>query len=217
MAFNRYNKSGGGGGGFRSGGFKSGGFRGGSGGFRDRDSQRTEMHPAVCDNCGKNCEVPFRPTSGKPVFCSSCFESKGGGERRSEGRSFERPSFEDRKMYEAVCSNCGKDCKVPFQPRGDKPIFCSNCFENKDNNITRISTPSQPQFEKQLKDLNDKMDKLLKLLSPDDFQEATKEVAQEATIPAEKPAEVVVKAVKKAKKPKKEEVSAPVESGLNLE
>lgn len=102
MAFNRYNKSGGGGGGlpagrqgFRSGGFKGGGFR--NGGFRDRNSERPEMHKTVCDNCGKDCEVPFRPTSGKPVFCSSCFENRGGGDfKRPEGRSFDRPSFEGR-------------------------------------------------------------------------------------------------------------------------
>ena len=32
-----------------------------------------EMHKAVCAECGKNCEVPFEPTEGKPVFCRECF------------------------------------------------------------------------------------------------------------------------------------------------
>ena len=94
--FNRNNRSGSGDG-FRSGGFKSGGgFR--DRGFRDRDSsQRMEMHKAVCDNCGKDCEVPFRPTSGKPVFCSSCFKSRGdSNSRRPEGRNFEGPRFGNR-------------------------------------------------------------------------------------------------------------------------
>jgi CxxC-x17-CxxC domain-containing protein len=31
-------------------------------------------------------------------------------------------------MYPAVCSNCGKETQVPFQPRGDKPVYCSDCF-----------------------------------------------------------------------------------------
>ena len=31
-------------------------------------------------------------------------------------------------MFAAVCSQCGKDTQVPFQPRGDKPVYCSDCF-----------------------------------------------------------------------------------------
>lgn len=35
-----------------------------------------EMFPAVCDECGKDTQVPFQPTSGKPVYCSECFERR---------------------------------------------------------------------------------------------------------------------------------------------
>ncbi|MCB9802699.1 hypothetical protein H6761_01600 [Candidatus Nomurabacteria bacterium] len=45
----------------------------GFGGGRDRDRQ-VEMHNAVCDGCGATCEVPFRPTSGKPIYCNDCFK-----------------------------------------------------------------------------------------------------------------------------------------------
>ena len=34
-----------------------------------------------------------------------------------------------REMFTATCSNCGKEARVPFQPRGDKPVYCSSCFE----------------------------------------------------------------------------------------
>ncbi|HEY3218031.1 MAG TPA: zinc-ribbon domain containing protein [Candidatus Limnocylindria bacterium] len=34
-----------------------------------------------------------------------------------------------REMFSATCSNCGKEARVPFQPRGDKPVYCSSCFE----------------------------------------------------------------------------------------
>ena len=34
-----------------------------------------------------------------------------------------------REMFTATCSNCGNEARVPFQPRGDKPVYCSNCFE----------------------------------------------------------------------------------------
>jgi CxxC-x17-CxxC domain-containing protein len=36
------------------------------------------MFTATCDDCGKSCEVPFKPTPGKPVFCKACFGTKGG-------------------------------------------------------------------------------------------------------------------------------------------
>lgn len=35
-----------------------------------------EMHPAVCASCGKETEVPFRPTGVRPVYCSDCFNQQ---------------------------------------------------------------------------------------------------------------------------------------------
>jgi len=82
-------------GGSRFGG-RSGGF-GGRGGFRDRDSGRSnrrplEMHEATCDKCGKRCEVPFRPTGNKPVFCSDCFKKNEGSGSNFGSRNQDRPS-----------------------------------------------------------------------------------------------------------------------------
>ena len=76
------------GGGYSSGGYSSGGSYsaggygnggGGSsyGGSRDRGTR--EMFTATCSNCGREAQVPFRPTSGKPVYCSDCFRSMRGG------------------------------------------------------------------------------------------------------------------------------------------
>ncbi len=76
---------------------RSGGGGYGGGGFRGRDSRPREMHEAVCDKCGKDCEVPFRPSGDKPIFCSDCFERKeGGGPRRSGRKSFGGSGFEKR-------------------------------------------------------------------------------------------------------------------------
>lgn len=52
-----------------------------------RDFGRPEMHKAVCSKCRKDCEVPFRPTGNKPVFCRDCFKSNDNfNANRSEGR-----------------------------------------------------------------------------------------------------------------------------------
>lgn len=37
-----------------------------------------EMHKATCSECGQECEVPFKPTEGKPVFCKECYKKKKG-------------------------------------------------------------------------------------------------------------------------------------------
>ena len=34
----------------------------------------------------------------------------------------------DRQMFDAVCSDCGQSCQVPFQPNGEKPVYCRPCF-----------------------------------------------------------------------------------------
>ncbi len=62
----------------RDGGRNFGGNRGDRGG-RGFDKSRGGMHKAVCDECGKNCEVPFRPTGGKPIYCNDCFSKKKDG------------------------------------------------------------------------------------------------------------------------------------------
>ena len=33
-----------------------------------------------------------------------------------------------REMFPAVCARCGKDAQVPFQPRNDRPVYCSDCY-----------------------------------------------------------------------------------------
>ena len=56
--------------GFDGGGGGGGGFGGGGGGMR------REMHPAVCAECGKDTEVPFRPRGDRPVYCSACYSKQ---------------------------------------------------------------------------------------------------------------------------------------------
>tara|TARA_Y100000310_G_scaffold269523_1_gene282760 strand:+ start:12376 stop:12531 length:156 start_codon:yes stop_codon:yes gene_type:complete len=40
---------------------------------RGRDFGPREMHKATCSECNQECEVPFKPTEGKPVFCKECY------------------------------------------------------------------------------------------------------------------------------------------------
>lgn len=98
-------------GGSRSGGdFKRGGFGkprfGGGGGkpsFRPsfnrneggRDGEQKEMFDATCTSCGRACQVPFRPSGDRPIFCKDCFskenDRRGEGPNDSRGRQDSAP------------------------------------------------------------------------------------------------------------------------------
>jgi CxxC-x17-CxxC domain-containing protein len=95
----------------------------------------------TCRDCGQEFiwtagEQEFYQQRGlvnQPGRCPDCRRARksqqGGGYASAGGYSagggYERPQ---RQMYPAVCSNCGKETQVPFQPRGDKPVYCSDCF-----------------------------------------------------------------------------------------
>jgi CxxC-x17-CxxC domain-containing protein len=98
----------------------------------------------TCRDCNQN----FMFTTGEQEFFASrgftnepsrCPESRAqrkqsqnaggyGGGYSSGGYSsggYDRPQ---REMFSAVCAQCGKDCQVPFQPKTDRPVYCSDCF-----------------------------------------------------------------------------------------
>lgn len=53
------------------------------------------------------------------------YGARRGGGGGGGGRSFGG----EREMHTAICANCGKEAKVPFLPRGDKPVYCDDCFQ----------------------------------------------------------------------------------------
>lgn len=103
--------------------------RGGDGGRRfgrgGRDFNRgpKEMFHAVCDNCGKDCEVPFKPTGNKPVYCSDCFSKMGGrGEPRrnrdhSEGHGNGRDIQEINAKLDKILEILSPGVKTTANPQ----------------------------------------------------------------------------------------------------
>ena len=73
-------------------GSKFGGPRGG-----DRPFSRPELFPATCSSCGKPCEVPFRPTGEKPVYCRDCFHKQEQAPWRSDERRGPAKPFRSRE------------------------------------------------------------------------------------------------------------------------
>lgn len=115
-------------GGRRDGGRDSrGGDRGGRGGFDNKRSftgarrgdNNSQMHKATCGDCGKSCEVPFRPTGEKPVFCRDCFGAKkdpsnkygSRDEGRADSRSYNNDVRETPVSTESKSSVMGSDVR----------------------------------------------------------------------------------------------------------
>ena len=92
----------------------------------------------TCNDCGQQftftaSEQEFFAQKGfnEPSRCPSCRAARkaareGGGGGSSYGSYGGGRS--ERQMYPAVCAQCGKNTEVPFQPRGDRPVYCSDCY-----------------------------------------------------------------------------------------
>lgn len=99
-----------------------------------------------CRDCGRDFtftagEQEFHAMKGftnSPTRCPDCRRARkaeqgfggggfGGGRRSGGGGG-------PRQMHSATCSACGRACEVPFQPTGEKPVYCSDCFSGQRNN-----------------------------------------------------------------------------------
>ena len=66
-----------------------------------------------------------------PSRCSSCREARKTerGDSPSSGRgNYQSYGTREREMHPAVCAQCGKETQVPFVPREDRPVYCSDCY-----------------------------------------------------------------------------------------
>ncbi len=78
----------------------------------------------VCKECGNE----FVFTAGEQEF----YAEKGfvnEPQRCKECRAARKAAARGpRVMHDAVCASCGAECKVPFEPKNDRPVYCSECF-----------------------------------------------------------------------------------------
>ena len=91
----------------------------------------TQDQTIQCKDCGKDFvwtadEQEFYQTKGfnAPMRCKDC-RTKARAAHNNNGGGYDRGP---RQSFEITCSNCGKPDTVPFQPRGDRPVLCRDCF-----------------------------------------------------------------------------------------
>lgn len=88
--------------------------------------------PSRCPSCRQSRKQNAGRSTGygdRDSYSSGGYgDREGYGSRRSSGGG--RGGFGgEREMHTVTCANCGGDAKVPFLPRGDKPVYCDNCFQ----------------------------------------------------------------------------------------
>jgi CxxC-x17-CxxC domain-containing protein len=118
----------------------------------------------TCRDCGSEFvftagEQEFYAQKGftnEPTRCPACRQARktSGGGRSSNygdrGGYSDRGGYGDdsygsrggyssgaREMHTTTCASCGKEAKVPFVPRGDKPVYCSDCFQQQRRTTSR--------------------------------------------------------------------------------
>jgi CxxC-x17-CxxC domain-containing protein len=94
----------------------------------------------TCRECGQEFtfsagEQEFYASHGlqnEPTRCPSCRAarraSRNDGDWSGNYGAGDGYARRERQLFSAVCSSCGKEALVPFQPRGDRPVYCSDCF-----------------------------------------------------------------------------------------
>jgi len=83
-----------------------------------------------CADCGSTfaftaSEQEFYASKGytnDPKRCPSCRQSRKAERYGSD------PGRPKRQTFSAVCAQCGKEAQVPFEPRSDRPVYCSECY-----------------------------------------------------------------------------------------
>ena len=109
--------------------------------------------PLTCRDCGNEfvftqgeqeffAQKGFTNEPGRCPECRSARKSARGGMAYDSESGYSRGGYGGggggggysrgpREMFSAICSECGQTAQVPFQPRTDKPVYCSSCFEQR--------------------------------------------------------------------------------------
>lgn len=99
-------------------------------------SYQFEDQQLTCADCGRE----FTFTAEDQEFYSAkgysapkrCPECRAARKAQSRG-GHSRGGYGQRQQFEVTCSNCGCQTTVPFEPKGDRPVYCSDCYKNMQN------------------------------------------------------------------------------------
>jgi CxxC-x17-CxxC domain-containing protein len=98
--------------------------------FQDKSLQCADCGATFTFTAGEQEFYSSRGLLNEPKHCPQCRQARKA--ERYGSNSTRSP----RQMFPAVCAQCGKETEVPFEPRGNRPVYCSDCY-------TKIRTTKQ--------------------------------------------------------------------------
>ncbi|HEY33150.1 MAG TPA: zinc-binding protein [Dehalococcoidia bacterium] len=94
--------------------------------FQDKSIQCSDCGTTFTFSAEEQEQFASRGYTNEPKRCPSCRQER---KARQYGNSYGSGSSRPRRqMFPAVCAECGKDTEVPFEPRGGRPVYCSDCY-----------------------------------------------------------------------------------------
>ena len=93
-------------------------------GFVDKTLQCAECGTSFTFTASEQEFFASKGFTNEPKRCPECRQARKQ-QRRSQGGY---DSYRTREMFPAVCASCGKDTQVPFEPKEDRPVYCSDCY-----------------------------------------------------------------------------------------
>ena len=93
--------------------------------FEDKTLTCTDCNQEFVFSADEQELFQTRGYTNEPKRCNDCRNAR----KQNSSNNMGGGSYgQRREMFPAVCAQCGKDTEVPFQPRGDRPVYCSDCF-----------------------------------------------------------------------------------------
>ena len=92
--------------------------------FEDKTIQCADCGEAFTHSAEEQELFQSRGYTNEPKRCPTCRQARKS--ERFGDSGYRAP----RQMFAVVCAECGKETEVPFEPRGDRPVYCSDCYRN---------------------------------------------------------------------------------------
>lgn len=91
--------------------------------FQDKQLQCADCGITFTFSADEQAFFQSKGYTNEPKRCPACRQSRKSERFGNTGGGGAR-----RQMYPATCAQCGKETQVPFVPRGDRPVYCSDCY-----------------------------------------------------------------------------------------
>jgi CxxC-x17-CxxC domain-containing protein len=90
--------------------------------FEDKQLQCSDCGASFVFSAEEQSYFQSKGYTNEPKRCPDCRRARKAQRYMSGDGSYER------RMYPAVCAECGRQTEVPFQPREDRPVYCRDCY-----------------------------------------------------------------------------------------